>query len=186
MRKITYQCQKIAYTLKRSRRAKRLRLTIHCDGNLVVTAPRWYSLKFIEQFMLEKSQWIINKIDYFKEKYQNTKVLPVKSKKDYLTHRQEAHRIIQERAKFFSQIYGVNFSRVTIRNQKTRWGSCSRNGSLNFNYKLILLSSELRDYVIVHELCHLKEFNHSPKFWQWVEKAVPDYKSLRKELKEVI
>ena len=68
---------------------------------------------------------------------------------------------------------------------KTRWGSCSKKGTLNFNYKIALLSPELRDYIIVHELCHLGEFNHSSKFWLLVEKTVPNYKTLRKQIKQI-
>ncbi|MDR3628564.1 MAG: M48 family metallopeptidase, partial [Ignavibacteriaceae bacterium] len=75
-------------------------------------------------------------------------------------------------------------NKVTIRNQKTRWGSCSARGNLSFNFNLVRYRKEIIDYVIVHELCHLKEMNHSNKFWNLVEKICPDYKALRRELKK--
>ena len=104
---------------------------------------------------------------------------------DYLKNKEKAREIIQTRLKHFSDIYQVSCGRVSIRNQRTRWGSCSGQGNLNFNYRLFMLDSKIRDYVIVHEICHLKEFNHGHKFWQEVAKTIPDYKEIRRELKKV-
>ena len=84
----------------------------------------------------------------------------------------------------FNKIYQFKYNRVSIRNQKTRWGSCSKSGNLNFNYKIALLPEKLVDYIIVHELCHLKEFNHSEKFWALVSITIPDYTIVRTELKQ--
>ncbi len=92
-------------------------------------------------------------------------------------------KLIPARVKEYAEIIGVSYGRITIRNQKTRWGSCSSKGNLNFNCQLMRLPEELRDYVIIHELCHRKEMNHSAKFWSEVEKYCPDYKALRKKLK---
>ena len=80
-------------------------------------------------------------------------------------------------------MYGVKCGRVAMRNQKTRWGSCSKEGNLNFNYKIAFLPPELADYLIVHELCHLKEMNHLPRFWALVEQTIPNHKALRKEMR---
>ena len=97
--------------------------------------------------------------------------------------------MITERIGHFMNYYGVrhgiSIGRIAIRNQKSRWGSCSKKGNLNFNYKLALMPPEIRDYVIVHEICHIKEFNHGRGFWDLVAEAVPDWKKLRKELRRM-
>lgn len=94
-----------------------------------------------------------------------------------------AKEIIPRRAACFAARMGVSYGRITIREQKTRWGSCSQKGNLNFNWKLVLMPPEILDYVVVHELAHRKEMNHSPRFWAVVEKELPDYRKRREELK---
>lgn len=91
---------------------------------------------------------------------------------------------IGSRVAYYSKIMGVTVGRITIRNQKTRWGSCSSKGNLNFNYQLYYLPEELLDYVVIHELAHRRHMNHSADFWAEVEKYCPDYKVQRKWLKE--
>ena len=107
-------------------------------------------------------------------------------------HKEAARTIINERLEYFRAEYmrldpvydgALRYGRVTIRNQRSRWGSCSANRNLNFNYRLALLAPELRDYVIVHELCHLIEPNHSKSFWDQVARTTPNHKTLRKELR---
>ena len=95
----------------------------------------------------------------------------------------QALRVIPGRVARFAPVVGVKYGRITIRNQRTRWGSCSAKGNLNFNCLLMLAPPEVLDYVIVHELCHRKEMNHSPRFWAEVAKVIPDYKSREKWLK---
>lgn len=89
-----------------------------------------------------------------------------------------------DKVRHYADIIGVDYGRITIRNQKTRWGSCSGKGNLNFNCLLMLTPEDVQDYVVIHELCHRKEMNHSPKFWAEVAKIMPDYKRKRKWLKE--
>ena len=97
---------------------------------------------------------------------------------------ERAKRIFPERTAYFALRMGVDYGRITIREQKTRWGSCSSKGNLNFNWKLILLAPELLDYVVVHELAHRREMNHSKNFWKIVEAELPDYRERRRRLKE--
>ena len=99
----------------------------------------------------------------------------------WLKHKAKIY--IHKRAKELSKLTGFNYKRITIRSQKTRWGSCSANGILSFNYRLLRFNEKVIDYVIIHELCHLKELNHSKRFWKLVEKFCPDYKGLKLELK---
>jgi hypothetical protein len=95
-----------------------------------------------------------------------------------------AKRYLPERVYKLADKYNFKVNNISVRNQKTRWGSCSARGNLSFNFNLVQYKKEIIDYVIVHELCHLKEMNHSIKFWLLVEKICPDYKAFRKELKK--
>jgi predicted metal-dependent hydrolase len=110
-------------------------------------------------------------------------MLPRRNRRAFLKYKEEARELVKERIAVFNKIYGLSPNRITIRNTKSRWGSCSKKGNLNFNYRIVFLPPALADYLVVHELCHLGEFNHSPKFWNLVAKAVPDYKKLQKELR---
>ena len=109
----------------------------------------------------------------------------MRSKKHYLQNKEIARDIILESLKSFCDFYGVKYCKLAIRNQKTKWGSCSKSGNLNFNYRIVFLSKEQRDYIIAHEICHLIEFNHSRSFWSEVEKTIPNYKGIRKEIKSI-
>lgn len=117
------------------------------------------------------------------------KIRKVKTKKpkrknlNYLKYKNSAALLAKERLEYFNQFYNYKYGRVVIRNQKTRWGSCSRKGNLNFNYKIALLPSKSADYIIIHELCHLGEFNHSQRFWDLVAETFPDYKEVRHSLR---
>ncbi|NVN96820.1 M48 family metallopeptidase [Candidatus Nomurabacteria bacterium] len=102
---------------------------------------------------------------------------------NYIKYKKDAATLVKERLEHFNTFYNFKYGRVAIRNQKTRWGSCSKKGNLNFNYKIVLLTSKQANYIIVHELCHLKEFNHSQRFWDLVAKVVPDYKEVRSSLR---
>lgn len=103
---------------------------------------------------------------------------------EYLKHKETTRELVTTQLEFFSGLYKLQHKRISIKNQATRWGSCSRTGNLNFHYKIALLPLELTNYIIVHELCHLQEFNHSKKFWGLVAQAVPNYSELRKKLRD--
>ncbi len=106
-------------------------------------------------------------------------------RRDYLKYRSAARALVNSRLEYFNQFYNFKYNSVRIKNQRTRWGSCSAKGNLNFSYKLARLSPHQADYIIVHELCHIGEFNHSAKFWTLVAKTIPEYKKIRQELKRV-
>lgn len=174
--------KRVAYTLKVSSRARRMRLAIYCDGAFVVTVPQSMDQGLVERFIIQKSQWVLDKLEYFKS---FSGMLFLKSsKKDFADHKEEALALAERRVEHFNKIYKFRFNKINIKNQKTRWGSCSRKGNLNFNYKIALLPQRMADYIIVHELCHLGEFNHSRKFWNLVAKTMPDYLEIRNELKK--
>ena len=106
------------------------------------------------------------------------------SREDYLKFKNEARQFVEERVGHFSKMYSFEFNRISIRNQRTRWGSCSEKGNLNFNYRILFLPPHISDYLIAHEICHLKELNHSRKFWNLVGEIIPDYSNIKKELKQ--
>ena len=109
-----------------------------------------------------------------------------KPSQKFLAYKSQALFIAQEKIAHFNQFYNFSVGKITIRNQKTRWGSCSKKGNLNFNYKLALLPTDLADYLVVHELCHIGEFNHSQNFWNLVGKTIQDYEKRRAELKKKV
>ena len=108
-----------------------------------------------------------------------------KGVRKYKKLKHHAAALVKEKIAEINKLYNFSFNRVCVKNHKSRWGSCSKKGNLNFNYKIIHLPMELAEYIVVHELCHLKELNHSSRFWALVAKAVPDYKACRKKLKAV-
>lgn len=105
------------------------------------------------------------------------------SKKAFVEHQAKALVIVTDRVAHFNKVYGFKVVTIRIKNQTTRWGSCSKKGNLNFNFRLVHLPSELIDYLVVHELCHLGQFNHSAAFWDLVAQTVPNHAKLRQRLK---
>jgi len=170
----------ITYTIKKSGNARRVKLAVHSDGRVVVTLPRGVGKRVAMDFVKAKRAWISKKLLVQKKRGQagGAKL----GRKEYLEHKESARALVHARVEHFNTIYKHSFKNIAIRNQKTRWGSCSRKGSLNFNFRLLFLPEALRDYVIVHELCHLKEMNHSPAFWKLVATQFPNFKKMRKEL----
>ena len=171
----------VAYKLRRSKRAKRIRLAVFCDGTVVVTTPLGIEQSIIEKFLADKKQWVMDKINFFKSV--DSKAIRTFSQGDYLKYKNEALALVCNRVKYFNKKYDLAFNKINIKNQKTRWGSCSKNKNLNLNYKIIFLPKKHQDYIIVHEMCHLKEFNHSHKFWSLISRSLPDYLEIKKELR---
>lgn len=180
-KQITLQNKKVAYTLRKSMRARRMRIAVYCDGSVVVTTPHNLQETIAERFIREKAEWLLSKINFFKQF--EGRPLARYSHDDYLKYKDQTLALIEDRIGVLNSAYGYQYNKITIKNQKTCCGSCSRKGNLNFNYKIIFLPEKVQDYIIAHELCHLKEFNHSKKFWGLVANALPEWFEIRKELK---
>lgn len=103
----------------------------------------------------------------------------------YVANKESARALVLARLEHWNRFYGFSYNRVAIRNQKTCWGSCTSKKNLNFSYKLMFLPEHLMDYIIVHELCHLKELNHGKGFWDLVGESIPEYKSHVRELRHI-
>lgn len=172
-------------TVIRSNR-KTVAIQVNSDLSVTVRAPRSVSEKDIEEILKKKEAWIskhIEKIKETKERFE-TESTEKLTREKVIALAEEALKVIPERVEYFAKVIGVTYGKITVRNQKTRWGSCSSKGNLNFNCLLMLAPPEVLDYVVVHELCHRKQMNHSKAFWLEVEKVLPDYKEARKWLKE--
>ena len=165
---------------------KTIAIQINRDLSVTVRVPIFVKDSDIEQILKDKEDWIKENIESVKVQNEQCKNLQQKrlTKKDIEELADQALKIIPERVEHFAKQMGVDYGRITIRNQRTRWGSCSGNGNLNFNCLLMLAPSDVVDYVVVHELCHRKEMNHSESFWNEVEKVLPGYKEALKWLKD--
>ncbi|MDH5596628.1 MAG: M48 family metallopeptidase [Candidatus Peregrinibacteria bacterium] len=235
MQSLIINQQKIPYELRRSARAKRLRLQIESDKPLLVVVAPKYAMEFqIKGFLKRQETWIEKNWTkvakkaagrpkrqgadgdvyfYFGEPLQ-LKLIPSLSWKPAVKvrgrqmeialhkaisetegkkaikkgvaefYKAKAAEVIHDRLQFFNEYYGLEYRQVTFRNQKTRWGSCSSNRNLNFNWRLIMAPIEVIDYVVVHELCHLRYMNHSAAFWRLVGEKITDHKERKKWLKE--
>ena len=167
------------FTLRRSRRAHSVRMAVYCDGTVTVTAPPFIPKILINHFVSKHTEWIAKKVQQVQTR---PRLYTTRgNRKEFIAHREHALVLAQERLQHFNASYNFSYKKITIRNQKTRWGSCSKKGNLSFNYKVALLPPHLADYIIVHELCHLGAFNHSEKFWGLVAQTIPDYKSIKRE-----
>lgn len=170
--------------IRSSRRT--LSVEIRPDMLVIVRAPYRVPNSYIEQFVSARADWIVEHIKKMEQKNrQRTDTPPVKklSQNEIKALAGKAAAYIPERVAHFAPIVGVTYNRITIRNQRTRWGSCSNKGNLNFNCLLMLAPAEVIDYVVVHELCHRREMNHSQQFWNEVARVLPDYKEQEKWLK---
>jgi predicted metal-dependent hydrolase len=172
--------QEITFTKKRG--VKHLRIRIKGNGTCTVTVPFRVPMVLAERFVAEKRAWIVEKQATMKERAGERRILG--GLRPFHEVRQEALRFTTQEVAKINRNYGFTYTQVAVRNQKTRWGSCSTSGSLSFNYRIMYLPPHLAEYLIVHEVCHLKEPNHGERFWRLVERKAPDYKNHRKELKK--
>lgn len=170
-----------SYDIVYSRR-KSICVQITRDGSVRVRAPYGCPRSAIDAFLLEKQQWLQKHLTAAQEAAAIPRPeLPDAERRRYI---ELARDIFTRKVSWYARIMGVTYGRIAIREQKTRWGSCSSKGNLNFNWRLIFAPPEVLDYVVVHELAHRREMNHSKAFYNIVESVLPDYKKSRRWLRE--
>jgi len=168
----------VPYQIIKSDR-KTIVIQIKPDGQVVVRCPKRMRIEDARRFTESKADWIEKHLA--KRPPQDVvKYTP----KEIEQLREQTRKLVTERVKFYAPIIGVSYGQIAIRTQHTRWGSCSSKGNLNFNCLLALVPLEVLDYVVVHELCHRKEMNHSELFWNAVARVIPNFKICKKWLKE--
>lgn len=164
---------------------KTLAVQIRTDGTVIARAPLRMPKDRILCFLSEKASWIRmqqGKMQEREKMRQQARIhLDAAQEKEL---RERAKSVLAQRTAYFARQVGVTYGRITVRDQKTRWGSCSQTGNLNFNFRLILAPLEVLDYVVVHELCHRRQMNHSTQFWQEVAQVLPDYRKRKAWLTE--
>ena len=168
----------MSYQIIKSDR-KTIAIQIKPDGQVVVRCPKRMRIEDARRFAESKSDWI--------EKHlakRNVQDVVKYTSKEIEQIREQTRKFVTARVRYYAPIIGVTYGQIAIRAQHTRWGSCSSKGNLNFNCLLALVPPEVLDYVVVHELCHRKELNHSARFWGEVERCSPNYKEHRRWLKE--
>jgi len=159
----------------RHRRARRYLLRVEPDGRVRVTIPRGGSRREADAFASRNQAWIVEQL----ARVQPPAVAPEAQR----VWRARAREILPARLFELADRHGCTVTGVSIRSQKTRWGSCGRNGHISLNWRLMLMPEWVRDYVLIHELMHLRRLDHSPKFWRHVETACPDYRTARQWLR---
>ena len=161
---------------------KTVSIEIRPDGKLTVRAPVRMSYREIEKFVNSKSEWIEKTLAKVNSR-QSTDITPY-TLEELESFVKLAKEIIPPRVEYYAQVLNVEYNGITIRTPKTRWGSCSSKKNLSFSALLTQMPDEIMDSVIVHELCHLKQMNHSKKFYDEILKIMPDYRQREKWLKE--
>jgi len=171
----------IEYKLLKRRGQRNFALSVHAGGRVTLTVPKWISIRRAERFMLEKSDWIKDSVLKMPNATNDTKI----KRSDYKKHKEKARAFVLSRLVELNKYYEFTYNRISIKVNTSRWGSCSELGNLNFDYRVLFLEPSLQDYLLVHELCHLKEMNHSRAFWALVGETIPDYKVRRRELRKL-
>lgn len=172
----------ISYIIKNRKGIRGIRIAVHIDGSVVVTKSVRTPKILAHAFVKTKADWIQEKIKELEKKPK--KILGHLNIKDFKENKQKAYALVHNKVLYFNKFYNFEIKSINIRNQKTRWGSCSKDKNINFNYKIVFLPSLFQDYIIVHELCHLREMNHSKRFWNLVAQQIPDHKKRRIEIKK--
>ena len=166
-------------------RSSRKTLSIQLkNGEIIARAPLRMKDKDIYSFIESKKSWIEKNLAKIEEREKAIGDAEPFTEEEINALAEKAKIIIGERVKYYAPEIGVTYNRITIRCQRTRWGSCSSKGNLNFNCLLALFPLEIIDSIVVHELCHRKHMNHSPQFYAEIEKVFPEYRRCNKWLKD--
>ena len=166
---------------------KSVSIEVRPDNRVIVRAPERCPRSFIDSFIYKKADWVMKHLELNQQHQKEQEQRPPEPKLTDSQRRryiETARSIFTQKAAYYARIMGVTYNRIAIREQKTRWGSCSSKGTLSFNWRLMLAPPAILDYVVVHELCHLTHMDHSKAFWQAVASVYPDYAAARKWLKE--
>lgn len=161
---------------------KTLAIQVTPDGKVTVRAPKQMSNSTIDHFLTEKEAWILKHLE--KAEKNPVPELPPISEEERRRYISIARDIFTAKTAYYASIMHVSYGRISIREQKTRWGSCSSAGNLNYNWRLIFAPEEVLDYIVVHELAHRREMNHSKAFYAIVESVLPDYKKSQRWLRD--
>lgn len=170
---------RIPYQVIRSAR-KTMALEIK-NSCLLIRIPNRLTNQQAILFAEQHREWIIQRYQKAEEEQKKKQIY---TQKEICKYKEELRPVLEHRVVYYAERMGVSYGRITIRDQKTRWGSCSAKGNLNFNWRLALVSQEVADYVVVHELAHRLEMNHSKRFWIEVERILPDYRKRRAMLRQ--
>lgn len=157
----------IRYTILKHKLARHIRISVQMGHFVRVTKPVYISDREVRKFIDEKKDWIVDKIDEFGE-YGNDENLFVDDREHFLKHKEEALAFCEAKVAYWNRERKFPVNAIKVKRVRSMWGSCSSQGNLNFNYKIIFIPEKIADAVIVHELCHLKELNHSSRFWKLV------------------
>jgi predicted metal-dependent hydrolase len=168
----------LAVVFVRHSRARRYVIRVAGDGTVRVTLPRWGSKREAAAFAEQERAWI-QKQQWRLEQARRGPQPSANEPEDERELRKRATRELPQRLLELAADHGFAVTRVSVRNQRWRWGSCSRNGHVCLNWRLVKMPDSVRDYVMIHELMHLKRMDHSPKFWKLVAAACPDFKAAR-------
>lgn len=173
----------IEYSIKESKLAQRMRVAVYADGDVIATKPIKTSPEILRKFIESKKLWIVKKLE--QRKIQIVPELKENSRIHFLKYKIEARNLVKAKLNKWSKKLGLEYSDFRVKQLKSRWGSCSGKKELSFNYKILFLPEIMQDYIIVHELCHIKEMNHSKKFWTLVENALPNYLSIKEKIRKI-
>lgn len=164
-------------------RRKTLSLSVREENVILAKAPYGCPVEEVLRFAELKKNWIGKQSLRIRETRERSEAEGYLTDEEIKTLTKMAKKVLPERVAHYAEILGVTYGRITIRHQRSLWGSCSAAGNLNFNFLLMLAPASVADYVVVHELCHRFEMNHSARFWARVERVMPDWRERRAWLK---